>query len=244
MKHKALLAAFIVGVVVAHPSGSLSNTGFQGFDSRTNNSYDVLRFFHWKFRFPDVFEARENSCERLGFTEHIIAGTMISTLQNRLIIGPEPTFEEWYAGCARSLAKLKVAMIDGRHDFGPESGISDADRLAWFREAFGEALVAHFGATPMTRVFETEWAAIPIGFRREFLRHLLQSLAGPDFVQEDLLLIGPDSTLRGHPADEDALVEILSSLNIDLDGEGEPLLQEAFEFYAMVLLTLPELRIH
>jgi hypothetical protein len=87
-------------------ANAAADISFRG-NLRVSSSYDVIRFLRWKFQLPDT--DLDHPCTQMGFTEHIIAGTMISTLQARLMEGPEPSFEEWFAGCVGHYAHRATA---------------------------------------------------------------------------------------------------------------------------------------
>ncbi len=188
---------------------------FRDGEVRVSGSYDVLRFFYWKFRLPAHYEGAENSCESMGFTEHIIAGSLLPMLQARLVQGPESTFEEWYVGCVSRFAVVKTQLAKP-HEFGlkPEAG------------------------------WQESWDSISDLEKREFILNILDVWIGPEFVMQELGMIGPDSSLRGQPLSLDGFVSVMISLPAEAGLGGDTSLSGIFQFYALVILTLPELRIH
>ena len=226
---------FCVLLVIVSFTAKAGETGFKDADSRVSASYDVLRFFHWKFRLPEDYAAGDNSCEKLGFTEHIIAGTLISTVQTRLIQAPEPVFEEWYAGCTVKFAQVRLSMI--------ARAPSPAARALHLVDTFGTK-AARWLVMGAKADIETPWSEVPVEIRKALLAHLLEMWVGPEFVAEDLGLVGPESQLNGKPPSLAALIDLLEKLPQEAGANPQAPLREMYELYALTLLTLPELRIH
>ena len=231
----------------------LAQALFEGSYKRTVASLDVVRFLFAKFRI-DPTEEGYISCRELEGSEHIVLGTLLPAEGRRLIDKPEPEFVRWYLSCAEELARRQFylyyqidsvdsynAMMDKSREF-----VGEALWEEWLTQerpsatTFGDG--SHLGdAVRVVYLGSYGWLELPDEVRRAALAHLISFLVGPDFMLEELGLIGPHSVLEARPETPADLRELIYA---QLEPSEDTTLSDAIVFYSVLILSIGELLVY